>query len=58
MREQQIQQIYEDYCKEFKVEYQADIQKLTKIDEQLSKITRKIDSMSLGFGNHNENDII
>jgi hypothetical protein len=30
-REAEIQQVYEDYCKEFKVEYQTDISKLAKI---------------------------
>jgi len=30
-RELEIQQVYEDYCKEFKVEYQSDISKLIKI---------------------------
>jgi len=49
-REATITQTYEDYCKEFKVEYQTDIGKLVKIQDQLNKILQRIDSMFNGFG--------
>ena len=49
-REAEIQQVYEDYCKEFKVEYQTDISKLTKIQEQMNKILKTIDQLFRGFG--------
>lgn len=53
-REAKIQLIYEEYCKQFKVEYVSDIQKLAKIQEQLNKIFRRIDAMSHGFEKANE----
>lgn len=54
VREQQIMEIYEEYCKDFKVEYIADIAKLGKIKEQMGKIHKRVETMGRGFETANE----